>query len=77
MMEYITQVIDIINENSGIVAFISIIVSIILYKMNRRKERKSMQNELEAMNEHSIFPVSDSERPLYIRKRTLEKNLKK
>lgn len=76
-MEYITQVIDIINENSGIVAFISIIVSIILYKMNRRKERKSMQNELEAMNEHSIFPVSDSERPLYIRKRTLEKNLKK
>ena len=76
-MEIVKTLIELINENSGIVAFISIIVSIILYKMNRRKERKSMQNELEAMNEHSIFPISDSERPLYIRKRTLEKNLKK
>lgn len=77
MMEFIKTLVETINENAGIVAFLSIIVSVILYRMNRRSERKAMQNELEAMNEHSIFPMSESERPLYIRKRTLEKNLKK
>lgn len=76
-MEFIKTLVETINENAGIVAFLSIIVSVILYRMNRRSERKAMQNELEAMNEHSIFPMSESERPLYIRKRTLEKNLKK
>lgn len=75
-MEYITQVIDIINDNSGIVAFCAIIVSIVLYKMNRRNEKRAMQNELDAMNEHDIFPKSDCERNRDIRRRTLEKNLK-
>ena len=75
-MEYIAQAIDFININSGIVAFCAIIVSIVLYKMNRRNEKRAMQNELEAMNEHDIFPKSDCERNRDIRRRTLEKNLK-
>lgn len=75
-MEYITRAIDFINRNSGIVAFCAIIVSIVLYKMNRRNEKRAMQNELEAMNEHDIFFKSDCERNRDIRRRTLEKNLK-
>lgn len=75
-MEFIESLVEVINENAGIVALLSIIVSVILYRMNRKSERKAMRNELEAMNEHSIFPMSENERNLDIRRRTLEKNLK-
>lgn len=77
MMEYITQVIDIINENSGIVAFCAIIVSIYIYKRQRYHDKKAMQDELDAMDESSRFPMSDGERQRYIRRYVLEKELKK
>lgn len=75
-MEYITQAVDFINENSGMVAFCAIIVSIYIYKRQRYHDKKAMRNELEAMNEHDIFFKSDCERNRGIRRRTLEKNLK-
>ena len=75
-MELIKTLIEIINKNSGVIAFCAIIVSVVLYKMNRCNEKRSMRNELEAMDEHDIFPKSDFERNLDIRRKTLEKNLK-
>jgi|GEM_PF-5198997 len=75
-MEYITQAVDFINENSGMVAFCAIIVSIYIYKRQRYHDKKAMRNELDAMDEHDIFFKSDCERNRDIRRRTLEKNLK-
>ena len=76
-MEYITQAIDFININSGMVAFSAIIVSIYIYRRQRCHDKKAMQDELDAMDESSRFPMSDGERQRYIRRYVLEKGLKK
>lgn len=76
-MEYITQAVDFINDNSGMVAFCAIIVSIYIYKRQRYHDKKAMRNELDAMDESSRFPMSDGERQRYIRRYVLEKGLKK
>ena len=76
-MEYITQAIDFINRNSGIVALLAVIVSIYIYRRQRCHDKKAMQDELDAIDESSRFPMSDGERQRYIRRYVLEKGLKK
>lgn len=76
-MEYIRNIIDFININSGIFALLAVIVSVFIYKRQRYHDKKAMQDELDAMDECSRFPMSDGESQRYIRKYVLEKGLKK
>lgn len=70
-----------LNDYSGLFALLAlaaaIFVPIIAYKWQRKNERQAAQEELDVMKENEGFPMSIEDRNYYIRKRMLEKTLKK
>lgn len=72
---------DCLNHYSGLFSLLAVIaavvVPIIIYKIQRRNERQDAIDELDAMNDVSRFPMTDSERRYYTRKSILEKKIKK
>ncbi len=70
-----------LDNYSGLFSLLAVIaavvVPIIIYRIQRRKERQDAIDELDAMNDVSRFPMTDSERSYYTRKSILEKKNKK
>lgn len=68
-----------LNNFAGLFSLLAvlaaIVVPIVLYKKERKQDRQAKQDELEAMNETSRFPMSNDERLWYTRKHQLEKEL--
>lgn len=84
-MEEWKEIIDVLRDYAGLFALLSllaaIIMPIIIYRItrknNREDERQRIQDELDAINEMSQFPMTSNERKHFIRKTVLEKQLKK
>lgn len=70
-----------LNHYSGLFSLLAVIaavvVPIVIYWKQRRDERQDAIDELNAMNDVSRFPMTDSQRNYYIRKEILEKKIKK
>lgn len=70
-----------LDNYSGLFSLLAVIaavvVPIIIYRIQRRDERQDAIDELNAMNDVSRFPMTDSQRNYYIRKEILEKKIKK
>lgn len=73
-----------LNDYSGFLSFlavvvsaIGIVVSVILYFLNERSKRKDYEDELDAINRSSVFPIGSERRKGYQRKLYLENKLKK
>ncbi len=68
-----------LNNFAGLFSLLAvlaaIVVPIVLYKIERKHDRQAKQDELEAMNGTSRFPMSNDERLWYTRKHQLEKEL--
>ena len=76
-MEILKLWIESLNDYSELLALMAVIVPIVIYWKERKEARRAMQDELDAMNEMSRFPMSNSDRERYERKRKLEKGLMK
>lgn len=70
-----------LNNYSGLFSLLAVIaavvVPIVIYWKQCRDERQNAIDELNAMNDVSRFPMTDSQRNYYIRKEILEKKIKK
>ena len=77
MMEWIYS----LNAYAGLFSLLAVIAAIVvpyaIYKKGRKDERRAMQDELDAMNDMSRFPMDTDSRNYYIRKSLLERWSKK
>ena len=68
-----------LNDYSGLFALLAFlaaaIVPFLIYKRQKRDERRAMKDELDAMNELSRFPMTHEERAHYTKRSKLEKGL--
>ena len=80
-MEEWKEILSWLNDCAGLFALLALIASvfvpIFLYKKQRRNERQTAQEELDAIKENEIFPMSIEDRNYFVKKRMLEKTAKK
>ena len=76
-----SSMIESLNNYAGLFSLLAvlsaIVVPIVIYKKERKAEKLSMKDELEAMQDNSRFPMSIDEREYFTRKSKLEKGLKR
>ena len=81
MMEWLQQFIDFLNDNAGVIAFLSFLVAIfvpwMIYLKQRndtnKAARQDAQDQLEAMDEVSRFPINSAAHQHYAKKEYLRK----
>lgn len=81
MMEWLQQFIDFLNDNAGVIAFLSFLVAIFVPWMIYLKQRndtnkaakQDAQDQLDAMDEVSRFPINSAAHQHYAKKEYLRK----
>lgn len=81
MMEWLQQFIDFLNDNAGVIAFLSFLVAIfvpwMIYLKQRNDTKKAAkqdaQDQLDAMDEVSRFPINSAAHQHYAKKEYLRK----
>ena len=81
MMEWLQQFIDFLNDNAGVIAFLSFLVAIfvpwMIYLKQRndtnKAARQDAQDQLDAMDEVSRFPINSAAHQHYAKKEYLRK----
>lgn len=81
MMEWLQQFIDFLNDNAGVIAFLSFLVAIfvpwMIYLKQRNNTNKAAkqdaQDQLDAMDEVSRFPINSATHQHYAKKEYLRK----
>ena len=76
-MEWLQQFIDFLNDNAGVIAFLSFLVAIfvpwMIYLKQRndtnKAARQDAQDQLDAMDEVSRFPINSAAHQHYAKKR--------
>ena len=75
---------EFLNEYSGlfsllavVASIVSIVVSIMIYRKQKKEHLQDLQDEYEAIESNSKFPMSIAEREYYSRKNYLEKKLRR
>lgn len=80
-MEWLQQFIDFLNDNAGVIAFLSFLVAIfvpwMIYLKQRndtnKAARQDAQDQLDAMDEVSRFPINSAAHQHYAKKEYLRK----
>lgn len=68
---------EILNQYSGLLSLLAVIVPILIYKKEKSDKRKAAQDELDAMNDNARFPMSMEDRNYYVRRHVLEKQARR
>ena len=75
---------EFLNEYSGlfsllavVASIVSIVVSVMIYRKQKKDYLQDLKDEYEAIEKTSIFPMSIAEREYYSRKNYLEKKLRR
>lgn len=75
---------EFLNEYSGlfsllavVASIVSIVVSVIIYRKQKKDHLQDLKDEYDAMEENSIFSMGLDEREYYGRKSYLEKKLRR
>ena len=75
---------EFLNEYSGlfsllavVASIVAIVVSVIIYRKQKKEHLQDLQDEYEAIEKTSIFPMSIAEKEYYSRKNYLEKKLRR
>lgn len=80
-MKWLGQFIELINDNAGVIAVFSfvaaIVVPIVIYRMQRqdaiRDAKQDAEDQLDAMDEVSRFPINSAAHQHYAKKEYLRK----
>ena len=72
---------EFLNEYSGLFSLLAVVASIIvpfwIYRKQKKEHLQDLQDEYEAIESNSKFPMSIAEREYYSRKNYLEKKLRR
>lgn len=72
---------EFLNEYSGFFSLLAVVASVIvpfwIYRKQKKEHLQDLKDELDAMEENSIFPMELDEREYYGRKSYLEKKLRR
>lgn len=75
---------EFLNEYSGlfsllavVASIVSIVVSVIIYRKQKKDHLQDLKDEYEAIESNSKFPMSIAEKEYYSRKNYLEKKLRR
>lgn len=75
---------EFLNEYSGlfsllavVASIVSIVVSVMIYRKQKKDYLQDLKDEYEAIEKTSIFPMSIAEKEYYSRKNYLEKKLRR
>ena len=73
-----------LNEFSGlfsllavVTSVVAIMVAVVIYRKQKKEHLQDLKDELDAMEENSIFPMGLDEREYYGRQRYLKKKLRR
>ena len=73
---------EFLNEYSGlfsllavVTSVVSIVVSVMIYRKQKKDQLQDLKDEYDAIEKTSIFPMSIAEKEYYSRKNYLEKKL--
>lgn len=70
-----------LNNYAGLFSLLAVLAAIIvpcvIYKKERKAKRQAMQDELDALNGVSRFPMTYEERKFYAKKSALEQGLRR
>ena len=81
MMEFWQHIIDWINANAGVVSFFALLAAVIvpwvIYRKNKKAKLQEMQDEYEARKEYQGVAMPSSDKEASIRRRALEKGIKR
>ena len=71
-----------LNEYSGlfsllavVTSVVAIMVAVVIYRKQKKEHLQDLKDELDAMEENSVFPMGLAERKYYGRKSYLKKKL--
>ena len=75
---------EFLNEYSGLFSLlavmasvVAIVVSVVIFKKQKKDHLQDLKDEYEAIEKTSIFPMSIAEKEYYSRKNYLEKKLRR
>ena len=75
---------EFLNEYSGlfsllavVASVVAIVVSVVIFNKQKKEHLQDLQDEYEAIEKTSIFPMSIAEKEYYSRKNYLEKKLRR
>ena len=75
---------EFLNEYSGlfsllavVASLVAIVVTVVIYCKQKKDHLQDLKDELDAMEENSIFPMGLAEREYYGRQRYLKKKLRR
>ena len=75
---------EFLNEYSGlfsllavVASVVAIMVAVVIYRKQKKEHLQDLKDELDAMEENSVFPMGLAEREYYGRKRYLQKKLRR
>ena len=73
---------ELLNEYSGlfsllavVASVVAIMVAVVIYRKQKKEHLQDLKDELDAMEENSVFPMGLAERKYYGRKSYLKKKL--
>lgn len=80
-MDWLNHILNALNEWAGLFALLALLASVIVpcifYCIEQRNAQREAQDELDAINDNSRFPMSMDDRNYYVKKRVLEKKARK
>lgn len=73
-----------LNEYSGLFSLLAvvtsvaaIVVAVVIYRKQKQQQLQDLKDELEAIEQYSVFPMGHNEREHFVRKSYLQKKLRK
>jgi hypothetical protein len=73
------DIIESLNSYAGLFSLLAVVAAIvvpfIIHRIERKSQRQTMKDELEAMQESARFPMTCGEREQYVKMSKLEKGL--
>lgn len=72
---------EFLNNCSGLfslfAALASVIVPLWIYRKQKKEHLQDLKDEMEAMEENSVFPIGHDDREIFARKSYLQKKLRR
>lgn len=70
-----------LNNYSGLLSLLAVVASVIvpfwIYRKQKKEQKQDLKDELDAMEENSVFPMGLDERKYYGRKSYLQRKLRR
>ena len=74
-MEYLSEYSGLFSLLAVVASVVAIMVAVVIYRKQKKEHLQDLKDELDAMEENSVFPMGLAERKYYGRKSYLKKKL--